>query len=58
MKVCVDCYRVNEDNAEECVGCGFSNFQDILPIEEDELPAPFYDSAEEYEEVDNGKWQN
>lgn len=49
MKVCVDCYRINEDDAEECVGCGFTNFQNIIPMEE-ELPAPFYNSAEEYEE--------
>ena len=51
MKVCVDCYRVNKDNAEECVGCGFTNFQPILPIEEPE-PA-CYERLEDYKEEDN-----
>ena len=54
MKVCVSCWRINEDSTEECVGCGFNNFQDIIPIEE-ELPPPFYNNAEEYKEVVNGK---
>jgi len=52
--MCVDCYRVNEDNAEECVGCGGNSFKDIMPIEE-ELPPPFYNNAERYKEVENGK---
>lgn len=50
MKVCADCYRINFDDAEECVGCGFTNFQDVIPVEE-ELPPPFYNSAEEYKEA-------
>ena len=52
MKVCVNCDRINEDSVEECVGCGFTNFQIILPIEEDE-PA-CYERQEDYKEVDNG----
>ena len=53
MKVCIDCYRVNKDDAEKCIGCGGDNFQDIIPIEEEEFPIPFYNNADGYKEVDD-----
>ena len=30
MKFCTGCWRVNEDNAKTCVGCGRTKFQKII----------------------------
>ena len=40
MKVCTNCYRINEDDAESCVNCGYDGFSHLV--------VPFYDNAGEY----------
>lgn len=34
MKICVNCKRVNLDDALVCLGCGGTDFQHILTEEE------------------------
>jgi len=41
VKVCDNCWRVNQDGAETCIGCGGTEFTPLL--------TPFYDSKEEYD---------
>jgi len=35
MKMCVECNRLNLDDAEVCIECGGSEFVGIIPLEED-----------------------
>lgn len=49
MKVCLLCYRVNDDGATECTECGSYNcFTDLV----------FYNDKGRYEEVKDGKESN
>ena len=40
MKVCNNCQRINLNNVEVCIGCGKSEFTELL--------IPFYDDIEPY----------
>jgi len=63
MLICMNCRRVNPDDADKCVGCGKAEFEQfdltsdwLKEWEEEYGEPPFYNSIEPYLENDkNGE---